>query len=58
MKLKCDTHKLRVHAVDGKFIHRSGSELCNSGTATIGEQSLTAIGIQQFGLIQPPRSVK
>lgn len=58
-KLKCDDHRLRVVAVNGKFIHRNGfGTLCDSTFATVGSESYTAEGIKQFGLVRPPRSVK
>lgn len=59
MKLKCDQHKNRVVVVNGKFIHRNGAgDVCSSPTASIGGEQYTARGVQQFGLIRPPRSVK
>lgn len=59
MKLKCDKHKLRVVAVNGKFIHRNGfGEICDSKNASIGSESYSAAGIKQFGLHRPPRSVR
>lgn len=56
-KLKCRKHKRRVVAVDGKFIHRTGDgSRCDSFTAVINSEEVTAHGILQFGLIIPPRS--
>lgn len=58
-KLKCDAHKRRVVAIDGKFIHRNGDgSVCNTPLATIGGESYTVSGVKEFGLIRPPRSVK
>lgn len=58
-KLKCDKHKLRVFAIDGKFIHRAGKgDRCVSPTATIMGETYTAEGIKQFGMVRPPRSEK
>lgn len=58
-KLKCDQHKRRVVAIDGKFIHRGGwGDRCDSPTATIMGETYTATGIRDFGMVRPPRSEK
>lgn len=58
-KLKCDKHQKRVIVTDGKFIHRNGSgDLCDSPLASIGGETFSATGVDQFGLVRPPRSVK
>lgn len=55
-KLKCDTHKLRIFAINGKFIHRSGfGTLCESPTATIGKNTLTREEIFLNGVGRPKR---
>jgi hypothetical protein len=38
MKLKCDKHDRRIHAVAGKFVHRNG-EACDSKTAGLGDNT-------------------
>lgn len=50
-KLKCDKHKLRVFAVNGRFIHRGGGgSVCVSSTATIGDETYTAESIDRNGM--------
>lgn len=48
-KLKCDTHKLRVFAINGQFIHRGGwGGVCPSKTATIGEKTYTPAEVESL----------
>lgn len=55
-KLKCDQHKLRIFAVNGKFIHRSGWDfVCNSPTASIGGVTYTAKEIEETGIAKPKK---
>lgn len=55
-KLKCDQHKLRIFALNNKFIHRSGfGTICNSPTATIGKTTYTREEIFASGVGLPPR---
>lgn len=57
-KLKCDLHKRRVFFLKGKMIHRGGwGDICKGETASIGGETYTAKGVEQFGLVRPPRSV-
>lgn len=57
--LTCKKHKRRIVAVAGKFMHRNGDGSdCNSPTAGIMGEEYTAQGIQQFGMVRPPRSEK
>lgn len=50
-KLKCDAHKRRVFAINGKFIHRGGwGDMCASPTATICGETYTAKSIDQKGM--------
>lgn len=49
-KLKCDKHDRRVFALNGKLMHRGGwGELCNSPTATLGDNTYTAKEIEESG---------
>lgn len=54
-KLKCDAHKLRVFALNGKFLHRGGwGTVCTSPTATIGDKTYTPEEILLMGKHSPP----
>lgn len=58
-KLKCDKHKLRIFALNNKFIHRSGfGTLCDSLTATIGKTTYTRAEIFANSIGLPPRKDK
>lgn len=58
-KLRCDLHKTRVVAVNGKFIHRQGfGEICPSETASIHSVKYTAEAIKKFGLVKRSRDIK
>lgn len=54
-KLKCDTHKRRVIALNGKFIHRGGwGDVCPSPQATIGDKTYTATQVEEHGVKGTP----
>lgn len=58
-KLKCDLHKKRVMAINGKFIHREGfGVICPSPMATLGDKSYTAEAIKQFGLVKRAKDIR
>lgn len=58
-KLKCDKHNLRVFVINGKFLHRGGWDtICDSQTATIGEDRYTAKEITEIGKNDIPRRLR